>query len=86
MQPHEWANHITREADHDIGTAEAIIASLERIRELGNQFRTMGPMQGETSRVVDDASREMTATSQDLARIRERVDDYFYSLRDALTA
>jgi len=85
MEPHEWANHITREADHDIRTLEGIIGALERIRELGRQFRTVAVMQGETSRLVDDASVEMSRTSRELESIRSKVDSYYEKLRDALT-
>lgn len=84
MQPHEWANQITRASDQDIRTAEGIIAKLERIRELGNQFRHVTVMQGETSRMVDDTSVQMSITSRELENIKLKLDEYFQNFSNAL--
>ena len=84
LQPHEWANLITRNADSDVRTAQSIIDRLENIHAVGEHFRLVAVMQGEQSRATDDVVTAMEVTSRTLDAIRFALDGHYEKLRAAL--
>lgn len=85
MQPHEWANAITRIVDADVRTLEQVIEEYRALRELADSLRTRSQLESTANRMVDDVSVGLSSVSQSIERLRDEVMTYYRDLRTALT-
>lgn len=85
MQPHEWANSITRSVDADVRTLEQAIEEYRALRELADSLRTRSQLESTANRMVDDIAVGLSSVSQSIERVRDEVMTYYRDLRTALT-
>lgn len=85
MNPHEWANQITRQADSDIRILDALVGKYKDLKDLANQLRLLPHLESNANRAVDDVSVALTVTSQHLESIEQAVESQYRALRAALS-
>lgn len=81
MQPHEWANQITRSVDSDIRLLDTIIDKYQELKDIANELRNLPFMESNANRKVDDTSVALGRTSNELDRINSAIGAYCSDLR-----
>lgn len=84
MQPHEWANQITRSVDADLRVVDEITSSFQTIKHLAGELRHHSFLDDATDRKVDYISVKLESTSRELERLRSEVQDHHLTMRAAL--
>ena len=85
MNTHEWANHLTRTANQDIRTTDAISEKLRDIEGICDSLRTTSHLSATGNRLMDDTSVALDVASRELEAILSRVNGLYENFLTAMT-